>query len=130
MRRGACAVVPLVGAALLASGSARATDPDPWLGRDKVLHFGVSTGLAGAGYGFSAIGTDDIRLRIAFGAGTGIVLGAAKEILDLAGFGTPSWKDFTWDLIGTAVGVGIAVSIDLAVRSFQPKASPALRTVR
>jgi putative lipoprotein len=77
--------------------------------------------VAGAGYGFSAIGTEDIRVRIAFGAGAGILAGAAKEIFDLAGFGTPSWKDVTWDVIGVAVGLGISVSIDLAVRALSPQ---------
>jgi len=124
------ALGPVLAAALLtASAPALAVpptvDPDPWLGKDKALHFGVSAAITGAGYGFSALGTDDIRIRIAFGAGAGILAGAAKELLDLAGLGTPSWKDFTWDLIGTAVGVGISVSIDLAVRSLRPKRAAA-----
>jgi len=121
-------LAPAVAAALLtASTPALATppvaDPDPWWGKDKALHFGVSTAIAGAGYGLSSLGTPDIRVRIAFGAGAGILAGAAKELLDLSGTGDPSWKDFTWDVIGTFVGVGIAVSIDLAVRSLQPKAT-------
>lgn len=112
----------MVAAAILSTAApARADDPDPWLGRDKTLHFAASMGVAGAGYGLSAIGAEDIRVRIAFGAGAGIVVGAAKEILDLAGFGTPSWKDFTWDVIGVAVGIGISVSIDLAVRALSPR---------
>ena len=94
-----------------------AVDPDPWWGKDKALHFGLSAGVAGAGYGLSALGTEDIRVRVAFGAGAGIVVGAAKELFDLAGLGHPSWKDFTWDVIGTALGVGISVSIDLIVRA-------------
>ena len=105
--------------ALIISGArpTLAADPDPWWGKDKALHFGLSAGVAGAGYGLSALGTEDIRVRIAFGAGAGIVVGAAKELFDLAGLGHPSWKDFTWDVIGTALGVGISVSIDLIVRA-------------
>jgi putative lipoprotein len=121
---------PVVAAALLTVSSPAlatppAADPDPWFGRDKALHFGVSTAIAGTGYGLSSLGTQDIRIRIAFGAGAGILAGAAKELLDLSGTGDPSWKDFAWDVIGTAVGVGIAISIDLAVRSLQPKAAAA-----
>jgi putative lipoprotein len=112
-----------------AAAPARATppvaDPDPWFGRDKALHFGVSAGITGAAYGITALASDDIRIRIAFGAGVGVLAGAAKELADLAGLGDPSWKDFTWDLIGTAVGVGIAISIDIAVRGLHPKAAAA-----
>jgi putative lipoprotein len=96
-------------------------DPDPWLSRDKALHFGVSAGIGGGSYGLTALWTDDLRVRIALGACTGIVVGGLKEIADAAGTGDPSWKDFTWDVIGTAVGVGIALSIDLLVRHLQPK---------
>lgn len=119
---------PLAVAASLALSTpalAAPPDPDPWFGRDKALHFGVSAGIAGAGYGLSALGTDDIRIRIAFGAGAGIVVGAVKELVDMTGVGDPSWKDFAWDVIGTAVGVGIAISIDLAVRSLRPKPAAA-----
>ena len=119
-------LAPLATAALLiastpALAAPPSVDPDPWFGRDKALHFGVSAGVAGAGYGLSALGTPDIRIRIAFGAGAGVVVGAMKELIDLTGVGDPSWKDFAWDVIGTVVGVGIAVSIDLAVRSLQSK---------
>ena len=122
------AIAPITAALLISAAApsrAAPPDPDPWFGRDKTLHFGASVAVAGAGYGLSAIGRDDLRIRIAFGAGAGIVVGAAKEIFDLAGFGTPSWKDLTWDVIGTVVGVGISVSIDLAVRALQPKPAAA-----
>jgi putative lipoprotein len=124
------ALAPVVAAALVsASAPALATppvaDPDPWWGKDKALHFGVSAGIAGAGYGLSALGTQDLRIRIAFGAGAGILAGAGKELLDLAGLGDPSWRDFAWDVVGTVVGVGISVSIDLLVRHLQPRAPAA-----
>ena len=48
--------------------------------------------------------------------GLSLAVGASKELFDLAGFGDPSWKDLTWDVVGTAVGVGIAVTLDLAFR--------------
>ena len=104
---------------LLSSTPARAPppDPDPWFGPDKALHFTLSTMIAGGGYGLSTLFTDRIAARLAFGAGLGITVGAGKELLDLTGLGDPSWRDFAWDVFGTAVGVGIAVTIDVATRS-------------
>jgi putative lipoprotein len=95
-------------------------DPDPWLGHDKALHFSVAAAIAGAGYGLSALYTSDLRVRAAFGGGVSLAAGAGKELLDLAGFGDPSWRDFAWDVIGAVVGVGIAVSIDSAARGLHP----------
>jgi putative lipoprotein len=95
---------------------ASAADPDPWLGRDKALHFTASTVMAGSAYGLGVPYTDHLAQRIAFGAGLSLAIGAGKELFDLAGFGNPSWKDLTWDVVGTAVGVGIAVTLDLAFR--------------
>ncbi len=123
-------LVPLTFAALVSASSPAlatppATDPDPWFGRDKALHFGVSAGITGAAYGLTSLVSDDIRVRIAFGAGAGIVAVAANELLDLTGLVDPSWKDFTWDVIGTAIGVGIAITIDLAVRGVHPQHQPA-----
>jgi putative lipoprotein len=124
-------LAPLAAAAIFStSTTALATppqsDPDPWLGRDKAYHFLACAGITGAAYGVTALGTPDIRLRVVFGAGAGIGAGAAKELLDLAGFGDPSWRDFAWDVIGTVIGVGIAVSIDFAVRGIGPIRANAL----
>jgi putative lipoprotein len=110
---------PLAAAAIIAAAAPALADPpdaDPWLGRDKALHFGACAGISGAGYGLAALGGGDLRARIAFGAGSAMLVGAVKEVRDLAGFGDASWKDFTWDVIGTVVGVGIAVTIDLVVQ--------------
>ena len=43
-------------AAAVTPARASAADPDPWLGPDKALHFGISAGLAGGGYALSALG--------------------------------------------------------------------------
>lgn len=125
MRAWWCAAASLAAALLLAPAPARAAepDPDPWFGPDKALHFTLSGLIAGGGYGATAIFDDHLATRVAFGAGLGLVVGAGKELWDLAGHGDPSWRDFTWDVIGTAFGVGIAVTIDLATRS--PARSPA-----
>jgi len=119
MRSSVWMAAPLAAMILLAPTGAHAAppDPDPWFGPDKALHFTLSSLIAGGGYGLSALADDHIATRVAFGAGLGVVVGAGKELWDLSGHGDPSWKDFTWDVIGTAVGVGIAITIDLATRS-------------
>ncbi len=109
---------------LLWSGSAAAqTDPDPWLAPDKALHFSISAGLSGLGYGATALFTEDRRVRIAVGAGFALTLGIAKELADLAGLGHPSWKDLTWDVAGSAVGVLVSWLLDHFV--FTPLFPPA-----
>ena len=125
MRASPWAAAPLAAALLLAPAAAQAAppDPDPWFGPDKTAHFTLSTFIAAGGYGTTAIFDDRLATRVAFGAGLGIVVGAGKELWDLAGHGNPSWKDFTWDVIGTCVGVGIALTIDVATR--RPERAPA-----
>jgi putative lipoprotein len=115
-RLGLGAVVLPVVFVVLAPAEARAQGPavDPWFGPDKALHCAIEGAIAGAGYGTTAIFSQSIPTRIAFGAGLAVTAGAGKELLDLAGYGDPSWKDFVWDLAGTAVGVGIAVTFDVA----------------
>lgn len=111
----------LVPAAVLVASSTPAhaqakADPDPWFGPDKALHFSVSAAITGGSYGITSAFTDNLAARIAFGVGAGLLAGTGKELLDLAGLGTPSWKDFTWDVLGIAVGLGFAVTIDYAAR--------------
>ncbi|MDI1477508.1 hypothetical protein [Polyangium sp. y55x31] len=112
-------VAPVVLAALVTTLPARAdppSDPDPFFGRDKALHFGFSAALAGGAYGAAALyGLDGRANRVAVGVAVALGAGYTKEILDAAGFGTPSWKDFAWDLLGTAVGLGVSVAIDYAL---------------
>jgi putative lipoprotein len=107
----------LLGLTLLATPSfARADDPDPWLGRDKAAHFAVSTGLAAAGYGVSTAIFEARGHALLLGGAVSLAIGAGKELLDLAGYGDPSWKDFTWDVIGTVCGLALAWSLDLVIR--------------
>jgi putative lipoprotein len=98
------------------SARAQAASDDDWLGPDKALHFGACAVIAGSGYGVTALFTDDYALRLAVGGGVAILAGAGKELLDLTGLGTPSWRDFTWDVIGTATGLLVAFLVDLAIR--------------
>jgi putative lipoprotein len=101
----------VLGSALLCS-NACASDADPWFGRDKALHFGVSVLLAAGGYAGSSIWLDTRAERAIAGASFSLTLGAGKELWDLSGHGDPSWRDFTWDAIGTGVGVALALAGD------------------
>ena len=92
----ASALVAVVG---LFAAPARAADPDPWLAADKWQHFGISSALAAGGYGVGAL-----------------TAGVGKELWDLGGGGTPSWRDLTWDVAGTATGLLTAWLVDVAVQ--------------
>lgn len=87
---------------------------DPWLARDKALHAGASFALAAGGYAASVPLVRPRPARAACGVALSLSLGAAKELYDLAGHGTPSARDFTWDAVGALSGVGIAALLDFA----------------
>lgn len=94
------------------STPALASDADPWFGRDKALHFGFSVALSAGGYATSSLWLDRSYERALAGSTFSLTLGAGKELWDLSGHGDPSWRDFTWDVIGTAVGTGLALAGD------------------
>lgn len=108
----------------LAAAPAHAQVDDPWFAPDKALHFGVSAGLAGAAYGLTALATDDVGVRLGVSAGVALAAGIGKELLDLAGFGHPSWKDLTWDLLGTVTGVGLSFLVDRLVTALTARPRP------
>jgi putative lipoprotein len=93
--------------------AAWARDPDPWLGEDKLLHFSASAVAAGLGYGVSSVFVQPRTTRALIGATTALSLGIGKELYDATGRGDPSFRDLTWDVIGTAVGVGLSLGVDL-----------------
>ncbi len=102
-------------ALLLLATHARADDK--WLGKDKALHFGTSATLAAGGYAASVPFVDSRAKSLLFGGGFAFGLGVAKETWDLAGHGDPSWKDLTWDAIGTVTGLAIAYLVDSLTRT-------------
>lgn len=89
---------------------------DAWLGRDKALHFGASAAIAGTSYGVTTAFTDRRPIALAVGGGAALFAGVAKEGIDALGYGTPSWRDLAWDVIGTVVGLGIAYGVDALIR--------------
>ena len=101
---------------LSVTSTARAADPDPWFGPDKAAHFAVGFGVAAAGYGVGVAAFDERWAGLTLGGGAALTLGAAKEGFDAAGLGTPSWRDFLWTTVGGALGLGIAITFDAALR--------------
>ena len=87
-----------------------AAQEDPWLGNDKLLHFGATAVISACGYAFGAELGDEAP-RFLIGAGLGLAAAAAKELLDLRG-GDPSYRDFIWSAGGTAAGLLVAWLID------------------
>ncbi|KQN48556.1 YfiM family lipoprotein [Rahnella sp. FC061912-K] len=95
---------PFVALILCSSGCTHYAN-DPWTGKDKAEHFVGSAVLAAAGtaYGDNQ-GWSEARSR-SFGLLFSVSLGAAKEFYDSRDGGSGwSWKDFTWDIAGAAVG--------------------------
>jgi len=103
-------------AAICVSHASPARADDPWTGKDKTLHFAVSGGIAAAAYTGGAVLFDARRDALIFGGAVALAAGIGKELADLAGAGDPSWKDLTWDVMGTVTGLAIAWSVDLLVR--------------
>ena len=100
---------------LVATHARAGDDPDPWFGRDKALHFGASAALGAGGYGLGSLLFDKRLDAALLGGAVGLGVGAAKEGADALGLGTPSWRDFTWDVVGTVVGVALAFGLDVHV---------------
>lgn len=98
--------------ALICCSARSASAQDDWFGPDKTLHFAVCTGVSGGTYALSALVLEDRTWRFVTGAGAAIALGAAKEAADATGSGTPSWRDFTWDVAGALTGSLTAYLID------------------
>lgn len=122
LTRGALACA-LATALVAAPAAARAAgeDGDDWLGPDKALHFGVSAGLGAGGYAAGAALLDARGHALLAGGAFAFGAGIAKELLDLAGSGDPSWKDLTWDALGTVTGLAVAWSADLLLRGVSPR---------
>jgi putative lipoprotein len=111
---------------VLAPGRVRAQD-DPWLGRDKGLHFAAGAVLALGGWAVGIPLFDERPPRFVLGATLGVTATIAKELYDWAGHGNPSWRDFTWGLLGTGVGLLVAWVLDVLLvrdRTASPPAEP------
>ena len=99
---------------LLWSAQARA-EADAWWAYDKGEHWIATTSISALGAELPRFWVESRVVRLGIGFGAAVVIGAAKELLDLTGFGDPSWKDFTWDLIGGATGALISLGVEWLV---------------
>jgi len=108
----ALAVTAVALSLLTVAPRARAAEPDPWLGRDKALHFGLSAAIASAGYGATALATPQRGPRIVVGGSLALAAGVGKEVWDAWGAGDASARDLAWDVVGTATGLGVAWLVD------------------
>jgi putative lipoprotein len=124
--------VLVLGIALLLATPAHAqqmADSDPWFGRDKALHFGASASIAVVVYAGSSFKTEHRPTRAAAAFSVALGAGILKETWDLTGHGDASWRDLTWDVVGTTTGVLFAYAIDWAISRLRGP-SPAVETGR
>jgi putative lipoprotein len=95
---------------------------DLWWAKDKQKHLLVSSGAAFATYIW--LGHSGLESTSRAGVAALVVLGvgALKEARDALGYGHASWKDMTWNVIGTAVGLVVAWAVErwLWPRSVSP----------
>lgn len=97
---------------LTARAVAQPARSDSWWARDKAMHFSFSTMLAADGYTVASAATESPAYRALWGSATTLSIGLAKELHDKS-IGRPlSWRDLTWDALGTATGTTVAWLID------------------
>ena len=106
------AVALALAASFAARPAAQAAEPDPLFGRDKAMHFSVSVALAGNAYADSSAFTKRTGIRVLSGVGVGLAAGIAKELADQYGGRGLSWRDLTWDAVGTVTGTLVAWLVD------------------
>jgi uncharacterized protein YfiM (DUF2279 family) len=68
---------------------------DSWTSADKISHFAYSAAMSSA-----AVKSHGHVV----GAAISLASGAVKELIDLSGTGTPSFKDMTWNVVGVVTG--------------------------
>src|SRR5437016_6314791 len=103
---------PVLLATVVLAQPAHADPRDPWFARDKASHYSVSLALAVGGYETGAIFSQRPPVRLATGVVVALSVGLAKEVSDRRNGGDSSFRDFTWDAIGTATGVVVAWLFD------------------
>ena len=85
-------------------------------GPDKVAHFAASLVVTDLAWASAAALDAPLWARVVAGAGAGAVVGVTKELVDLAGCGTPSVGDLAYDALGIGAGVGFALAVEAVLR--------------
>lgn len=120
-------IVAFVVGSVFVPAELRAED-DPWTSRDKVIHYGVSAGIAAGGYVAGALVFDTRAHALVMGAGAATIAGVGKELVDLGGHGNASWKDLAWDGLGMITGLALAWGVDLLIRGISAERPAIART--
>jgi len=105
--RGITAVAKVAAGLAISDAMTREIYPNQ---RDKRLHSLVGGLISGATGEVTSALTDNKLLGILAGVGAGILAGAAKEIVDKQGYGTPDKRDFYATALGSAT-VGLTLSL-------------------
>lgn len=106
--------------AIVTGATSVARADDSWFGRDKTAHFGASALISATGYGVGVAAFGTRVDGLAIGGSSALAVGLGKEMYDAAGYGTVSARDFTWNAIGAATGLFLALTIDWLVRGNVP----------
>jgi len=85
---------------------------DPWFGRDKLYHFGVSAVIQGAGHALGRAARLDYRDAAWTAAGVTLSVGVSKELSDRAQGRFFSWRDLTADVAGGGAAAVAVRQID------------------
>ena len=79
------------------------TGADRWTGPDKAKHFFLGAFIQSASFGILQTSGAGRNAALAGASGTTVAAAAAKELRDrYASTGTPSFRDFAWDVAGAA----------------------------
>ena len=128
--RAFCAMAPIIVAVIVGSSPpAHAQTGDAWMGPDKWLHFGVSTGISGASYGAAAFAFEEAHHRALLAGAVALAAGAGKELYDATGRGHASAKDMVWNALGAATGALAGYAIQRLLRQPPARTNAALRQV-
>lgn len=102
------------------------------IARDKELHFQAGFYLSSLFYGlhtygpsFDGSGLSKVEYRalrrrkaLKWGIGIAVAAGAAKELADAAGMGTPEWEDFVYTVYGGLAGALLCLVLDHILSGF------------
>ena len=76
------------------------------------MHYSVSFMLAADVYTVASAHTESPAWRALWGSAFSLSAGLAKEVLDESNGRRFSWRDLTWDALGTATGTTVVWLID------------------
>ena len=82
---------------------------------DKKLHFGAGA-VSSAFFSTFSMPQNEIWKPAIFGMIGATGLGVSKELLDLAGFGTPEWADLGATMLGGIIATTIIIIVKVVVK--------------